>query len=53
MVISTDAHSPGALADMKYGIGVARRAWLEPRDVLNTLPADELVRTLRARRRGG
>ena len=26
---------------MHYGITVARRAWLEPKDVLNTLPLAE------------
>ena len=42
LVISTDAHSRYELRFMEYGIGVARRAWLEPKDVLNTLPLKEL-----------
>ena len=42
LVISTDAHSRYELRFMEYGIGVARRAWLEPKDVLNTLSLKEL-----------
>lgn len=34
--ISTDAHSTGQLDNMKYGIGQARRGWLEKDDVINT-----------------
>ena len=36
-VISTDAHSTGALHNLKYGVGIARRGWLTKREVLNTL----------------
>ena len=36
LVISTDAHSTFGLDAMRYGIGQARRAWLERGDVLNT-----------------
>lgn len=36
LVISTDAHNRYQLKYMEFGIGVARRAWLEPKDVLNT-----------------
>jgi len=36
--ISTDAHHPKHLANMRYGISMARRGWLEPSDILNTLP---------------
>ncbi|MHB1161994.1 MAG: PHP domain-containing protein, partial [Chloroflexota bacterium] len=45
--IDTDAHSPGNLAFMRYGVAVARRGWLEKRDVLNSLPLEQLL----ARRR--
>ncbi len=37
VVISTDAHSPRGLDNMRFGVDQARRAWLEPGDVLNTL----------------
>jgi DNA polymerase (family 10) len=36
--IGTDAHSSGELRSMPLGVSVARRAWLEPKDVINTLP---------------
>ncbi len=44
IVISTDAHKIGDLDFMQYGIGVARRGWLERRDVLNTVTADTLLK---------
>lgn len=50
LVISTDAHSRYALATLQWGIIVARRAWLEPVDVLNTRPFDELRASLRRNR---
>jgi len=46
LAIGTDAHSIGHLGLMRFGIGVARRAWCEPHHVLNTLPLDELLRFL-------
>jgi DNA polymerase (family X) len=36
-VISVDAHSTGALNNVKYGVGIARRGWVRRREVLNTL----------------
>jgi DNA polymerase (family 10) len=35
VVISTDAHSPRGLLDMRFGVDQARRGWLEVGDVLN------------------
>ena len=37
-VISVDAHSMGALNNLKFGVGMARRGWVTKREVLNTLP---------------
>ena len=45
-VIDTDAHHPKHLANMTYGVRMARRGWLEPRDVLNTLPLAEFTKTI-------
>ena len=50
LVISTDAHSRHAFGRLRWGILVARRAWLRPADVLNTLPFDELRASLRRNR---
>ncbi len=46
VVISTDSHLAQDLALVRYGIEQARRAWLEPGDVLNTLPLAELTAAL-------
>jgi DNA polymerase (family 10) len=45
--ISTDAHHPQHLASMRYGVVTARRGWLGPADVMNTLPADRFAAALR------
>ncbi len=46
VVISTDAHTSGQFDYMEYGIAVARRGWLEKKDVLNTLPCEKLRKRL-------
>ena len=51
LVISTDAHSAGALANMQWGLQVARRAWTTPASVLNTKSLEELRPLLRRTRR--
>ena len=51
IVISSDAHSRRALSVLRWGVLVARRAWLEPADVLNTRSFDEFRTTLRRNRR--
>ena len=35
-VISVDAHSTGALHNLKYGVAMARRGWVRRGEVLNT-----------------
>jgi len=47
VIISTDAHHPEHLKLMRYGVITARRGWLEKKDVLNTLPPDKLLKSLR------
>jgi DNA polymerase (family 10) len=47
VAISTDAHGAGNLAAMRFGIGQARRGWLEAKDVINTRPLEELVKLLK------
>jgi DNA polymerase (family 10) len=47
LAIGTDAHSTAHLSFMRFGVGVARRAWCEPRHILNTLPLEELLSFLR------
>jgi DNA polymerase (family 10) len=38
IVINSDAHSPQGFDVLRYGVWTARRAWLGPGDVANTLP---------------
>lgn len=49
VVISTDAHDPRGLDNMRFGVDQARRGWLEPGDVLNALPRADFQRWLRRR----
>jgi DNA polymerase (family 10) len=46
-VISVDAHSTGALNNLKYGVGMARRGWLRRREVLNTLATEAFRKIVR------
>jgi DNA polymerase (family X) len=47
IVINTDAHHTSHMEKIHYGISQARRAWLTPGDVLNTLPAGEFAKAIR------
>jgi DNA polymerase (family X) len=51
LVISTDAHSTSALSRLQWGVHVARRAWAQAGDVLNTRSIEELRPRLRRNRR--
>jgi len=46
-VISVDAHSTGALNNLMYGVGIARRGWLRRSEVLNTLGAKPFAKAVR------
>jgi DNA polymerase (family X) len=43
LAIETDAHRTSHLGFMRFGIGIARRAWCEPKHILNTLALEELL----------
>ena len=47
--INTDAHTEVDLDLLHFGVAIARRAWLEPKDVINTWPADKLLGWLKQR----
>ena len=49
IVISTDSHSFAHFNIMKYGVITARRGWVEKKDVINTLPTEEFLASLRAK----
>lgn len=46
IVISTDTHVTNQFVYMAYGVSIARRGWLEKRDVLNTMSYKFLRKTL-------
>jgi DNA polymerase (family X) len=48
-VIDSDAHYLHEFDNLGWGVAMARRAWLEPADVVNTLPLDEFLRVISAR----
>jgi DNA polymerase (family 10) len=43
LAISTDTHFLDQLDNMTLGVAVARRAWIEPSDVVNSWPTDKLL----------
>jgi len=49
IAINTDAHSEEDLDMLFYGVETARRAWLEPKDVINTWSKDKLLKWLKKR----
>jgi DNA polymerase (family 10) len=49
IAINTDAHSEEDLDMLPYGVATARRAWLEPKDVINTWSKDKLLKWLKNR----
>jgi len=46
--VNSDGHSTGDFANLKYGIGQARRGWLEKQDVLNTRSLSQLRKLLKS-----
>lgn len=48
--ISTDTHVVSQFDYMYYGVSIARRGWLEKKDVINTLSYDQLLKELRKKR---
>jgi DNA polymerase (family 10) len=47
IVISTDAHVTTQFNFMSYGVSIARRGWLEKKDVANTLETKQLLKKLK------
>jgi DNA polymerase (family 10) len=46
-IVSTDAHSTGALNYLTYGVSTARRGWLTREEVLNTLDSESFMQAVR------
>jgi len=49
IVVGTDTHISSQFDYMVYGIGIARRGWLEKKDILNTCNWEALLRRLKAK----
>jgi DNA polymerase (family 10) len=47
LAINTDAHDISEMDHMKYGLAMARRGWLEEKDVINTMTFLQLQRWLK------
>lgn len=48
--INPDAHASSGLRDVAFGVNIARKGWLEPADVLNTMQLDVITRFLEKRK---
>ena len=51
MAIGTDSHTISQLEQMPFGVAVARRGWLERKNLLNTLNLDDLRECLKTQRK--
>ncbi|MCR4410248.1 MAG: PHP domain-containing protein [Candidatus Saccharicenans sp.] len=47
IAIGTDTHYAHGFQMMRFGVGIARRAWLTKQDVINTLPVDKLQKNFK------
>ena len=47
LVISTDSHHHADLGQRRFGAAVARRAWCEPRHIVNTMPLEHFLTYIR------
>ncbi len=52
IMINTDTHITNHFDYMTYGVSIARRGWVEEKDVLNALPYERLIESLKACREG-
>lgn len=47
--INSDAHAPEQMDNLIYGVAVARRAWIQPQNIINTWPFEDLKKWLSGR----
>jgi DNA polymerase (family 10) len=48
--INPDAHNINGLKEVQYGVGIARKGWLEPKDVVNTWTVHQVFNYLKSKR---
>ena len=46
IAINPDAHETAGLMDVRYGVGTARKGWLEKKDVINTWGREKVLKYL-------
>ncbi|MCC6458070.1 MAG: DNA polymerase/3'-5' exonuclease PolX [Caldilineaceae bacterium] len=51
LAINCDAHVRDGMKMMEYGIGTARRGWVEAKDVVNTYPLAQMLHMLKDKRK--
>ncbi len=51
IALGTDCHNRMQMEVMRYGVGTARRGWLEKKDVINCLELDDLLKLLAKKRK--
>jgi len=50
--IGADAHNVSSIGNVEYGVGMARKGWLGPNDILNARPLEEFLEFVAQRRTG-
>lgn len=50
IAIGPDSHSVKGLEDFRYGVGIARKGWLSPGDVINTYSTDQVSKLFESRK---
>ncbi len=50
LAIDSDAHNLYGLDSLEFGVAMARRGWAEPKDVVNALPLEEMLKSLKRNR---
>jgi DNA polymerase (family 10) len=50
--IGADAHNVSSIGNVEYGVGMARKGWLGPNDILNARPLEDFL-AFAAKRRPG
>ncbi len=48
--IGADAHNVAGIANMEFGVGIARKAGMAPEEILNTRPVEDFLAFARGRR---
>jgi DNA polymerase (family 10) len=50
IAVNPDAHDEEGLKHTYFGVGMGRKGWLEPKDILNTMNLEERKDLLKSRK---